>query len=82
MLGNGCKVTAYRKRHLDFSVYFDVAQDLCYCKDVNGLFNAIGIEHEPTQWRILLTVPPKALKQFYFIMGTNIRQFLSFIQYK
>jgi len=39
---------------LDFSVYFEVVQDLCYCKDVNGLFNAVGIEHEPTQRQLFI----------------------------
>jgi len=43
-------------KHLDFSVYFDVVQGFCYCKDVNGLINAIGIEHEPTQLRIFIAV--------------------------
>ena len=35
---------------MDISVYFDVLQHLCYCKDVNGLFNVVRIEHDPTQW--------------------------------
>ena len=48
LLGNDCKSTAYRNRHLEFSVYFDVTEDLCYCKDVEGLFSAVGIDHDPT----------------------------------
>jgi len=53
-LGDGCKVSTQRKRHLDLSVYFEVVQDLCYCNDVNGLFNAVGIEHKPTQWQLFI----------------------------
>ena len=52
LLGDDCKSTAYRNRHLEFSVYFDVIEDLCYCKDVEGLFSAVGIHHNPTQWRL------------------------------
>ena len=43
VLDHDCKSTAYRKRHLMFSVYFDVIEDLCYCKDVEDLFRAVGI---------------------------------------
>ena len=60
LLGDDCKSTAYRKRHLEFSVYFDLIEDHCYCKDVEGLFRAVGIDHDPTQWRLSLTVLPKS----------------------
>ena len=36
LLGNNCKSTDYRNRHLEFSVCFDVIEDLCYCKDVEA----------------------------------------------
>ena len=54
LLGDECKSTAYRKRHLEFSVYFDVVEDLCYCKDVEALFRAVGTDHDPTQWRLFI----------------------------
>ena len=60
--GDGCKSTAYRKRHLEFSVYFDVIGDLCYCKDVEGLFRAVGIDHDSTQWRLFIDSSTKSLK--------------------
>ncbi|CAK8678326.1 unnamed protein product [Clavelina lepadiformis] len=62
LLGDDCKSTAYRNRHLEFSVYFDVIKDLCYCKDVEGLFSAVGIEHDPTQWRLFIESSIKSLK--------------------
>ena len=48
LLGDDCKSIAYRKRHLEFFVYFDAMEDICYCKDVEGLFCAFGIDHDPT----------------------------------
>ena len=48
LLGDDCRSTTYRNRRLGFSVYFDVVEDLCYCKDVEGLFRAVGIDHNPT----------------------------------
>ena len=62
LLGNDCKSTAYRKRHLEFSVYFDVIEDLCYCKDVEGLFRAVGIHHNPTQCWLFIDSSTKSLK--------------------
>ena len=58
------RVLAYRKRHLEFSAYLDVIEDFCYCKDVESLFRAVGIDHDPTQWRLFIdssTKSPKAV---------------------
>ena len=62
LLGDDCKSTAYRNRHLEFSVYFDVIEDLCYCKDVEGLFSAFGIDRDPTQWGLFIDSSTKSLK--------------------
>ena len=69
LLSDDSKSTAYRKRQLEFSVNFDIIEYLCYCKDVEGLFHAVEIDHDPTQWRLSLTVLPKVLKQCYFTMA-------------
>ncbi|KAI6646990.1 hypothetical protein LOD99_8989 [Oopsacas minuta] len=71
LLRDDCKITAYRKRHLDYSVYFDVIQDLCYCKDVNGLFDAVGIEHDPSQWRLFIDSSTKSLKRVLLHNGNK-----------
>ena len=47
---------------MEFSVYFDVIKDLCYCKDVEGLLNAVGIDHDPTEWRLFIDSSTKSLK--------------------
>ena len=64
LLGDDCKSTAYRNRHLEFSVYFDVIEDLCYCKDVEGLFSAVGIDHDPTLWGLFIDSPTIIYAQF------------------
>ena len=65
LLRKDCKSTAYRKRHAQFSVYFTVDGNLCYCKDVNGLFAAIGIEHVPLQWRLFIDSSSRSLKAVF-----------------
>ena len=62
LLGDDCKSTAYRNRHLEISVYFDVIENLCYCKDVEGLFSAVATDHNPTQWRLFIDSSTKSLK--------------------
>ena len=62
LLGDDCKSNANRKRHLEFSVYFDVFEDICYCKDAEGLFRAVGIYHIPTQWRLFIDNSTKSLQ--------------------
>ncbi|CAK8675311.1 unnamed protein product [Clavelina lepadiformis] len=47
---------------LEFSVYFEVFEDLCFCKDVEGLFGAVGIDHDPTQWWRFIDSSTKSLK--------------------
>ncbi|MEL7005851.1 MAG: hypothetical protein AAFN93_24445 [Bacteroidota bacterium] len=62
LLAEDCRSTVYRKRHEEFGVYFDISKDLCYCKDINGMFAAIGIEHKPEEWRLFIDSSTKSLK--------------------
>ena len=63
------KSTAYRNRNLEFFVYFDVIEDLCFCKDVEGLLSAAGIDHDCTQWRLFIDSSTKCLKAVLFRNG-------------
>lgn len=62
LLKKDCKVTVYRKRHELFEGFFDVAEDVCYCKDINGLFNAIGFQHIPSEWRLFIDSSVRSMK--------------------
>jgi len=64
LLDPTCKVTKYRKRHLSFASFFTVPQphSLCYCSDIFGLFNEIGIDYDPSDWRLFMDSSVKSLK--------------------
>ena len=47
---------------MEFSLYFDVIENLCYCKHVEGLFRAVGIDHDPTEWWLFIDNSTKSLK--------------------
>ena len=68
LLKEDCRSTVYRKRHKEFGVFFDIRDDLCFCKDINGLFSAIEIDHNDFSKTIL----QRASKLFYYIMGIII----------
>ena len=50
----GTKVTFYRKRSKDLSGLFSDDGQLCYCNNIPGLFESIGINYDPNDWRLFL----------------------------
>ena len=57
-----CKITSQRTRHEEFAIYFQVIGNLCFCHDVQGLFEAIGMTHDPSEWRLFIDSSTKSLK--------------------
>ena len=64
LLDPTCKVSKYRKRHLSFARFFTVSQpqSLCYCSEIFGVFNEIGIDCNPEDWRLFIDSSVKSLK--------------------
>ena len=62
LLGEDCRSTAYRNRHAEFSIYYTVEDNLCYCQDVNDLFAAIGIVHDPSERQLFIDSSSCSLK--------------------
>ena len=55
LLDPTCKASKYRKRHLGFARFFTVSQphSLCYCSDIFGVFDEIGIDYNPADWSLV-----------------------------
>lgn len=62
LLDKSCKITKYRVRHEDFACFYQMDENLCFCNDVNGLFEHIKIPHEPDQWRLFIDSSSRSLK--------------------
>ena len=64
LLDPTCKVSKYRKFHLSFACFFTISQphSLCYCSDIFGVFNEIGIDYNPTDWHLFVDSSVKSLK--------------------
>ena len=48
LLDDSVQITTQRKRHQDYSSYFTVQDAVCFCNDVRGLFDSIGIPYDPS----------------------------------
>jgi hypothetical protein len=62
VLDKSCKISCQRKRHEPFSQYFETNEDLCFCKDISGLFKEMNVEYKPSQWRLFVDSSSESLK--------------------
>ncbi|KAL6469174.1 hypothetical protein MHYP_G00226980 [Metynnis hypsauchen] len=62
LLDESVQVTAQRKHHQVFSTFFSHQDGLCFCNNVAGLFEAIGITCNPNEWRLFIDSSCKSLK--------------------
>lgn len=62
LLATGVKVSHYRTRNNDLAKFFTVDGPLCYCNDVNGLFESLSEIHSTTDWRLFIDSSKRSLK--------------------
>ncbi|CAH0546759.1 unnamed protein product [Brassicogethes aeneus] len=43
-----------RKRHQNYSYFYADQDQLCFCVNVNELFNEIGLVHDTKHWRLFI----------------------------
>jgi hypothetical protein len=71
LLDPSCKSSVYRKRHHQFASFFSVDDSLCYCSDISGLFEQIGMEHDSSQWRLFIDSSSRSLKAVLLHNGNH-----------
>lgn len=62
LLQKGTKVSVYRKRHEEFSKFFEKTKSICFCKDIDGLMEALGFSHAVHEWRLFIDGSTDSLK--------------------
>ena len=62
LLTLGTKVTFYRQRSKDLSNLFSGDYELCYCNNIPGLFESIGINYDPNDWRLFVDSSKESMK--------------------
>ena len=48
------RISSFCSRHQQLVPFFRKEDDLLFCYDVDGLTNAIGIKHDPQEWRLFI----------------------------
>ncbi|KAI6648233.1 hypothetical protein LOD99_12042 [Oopsacas minuta] len=62
LLDEETKVSFFRTRQSDFSVHFEMQGSLCYCNYVDRVMELLGVQHEPSEWRLSIDSPKYSLK--------------------
>ena len=62
LVSSDVKVTQQRKRQHLFSTYFTLREGVCYCHDIVGLFEGIGIPCYTNDWRLFIDSSQRSLK--------------------
>jgi len=62
LLAADTKVSLYRTRDVELRKFFVKTESLCFCNDINGLFEALGCQHDPNEWRLFIDSSKPSLK--------------------
>ena len=67
LLAPSCKISKPRKQHVIFANFYAMSSDsdhslLCYCTDIQGLFQEIGIAYSASDWHLFIDRSKRSLK--------------------
>jgi len=62
LLEKNVRISSFRSRHQQLVSFFTKEDDLVFCYDVDGLMNALGIKHNPQEWRLFIDSSKLCLK--------------------
>ena len=62
LLDDSVRITYQRKSHRGFPTFFSFSDSLCYCHDIKGLFEAIGIPCNSSDRRLFIDSSSRSLK--------------------
>ena len=62
LLVPGTTISSFRIRNQSLSCYYASAENICYCKDIEGLMTELGCEHSPAHWRLFIDSSKTSLK--------------------
>ena len=62
LLKPGTTISSFRIRNQSLARYYASAENICYCKDIEGLMTELGCEHNPAHWRLFIDSSKTSLK--------------------
>jgi len=66
------KVTPFRTRNQEFKQFFKTMGYFTYCKDIDGLIDAMHMRHSPEQWRLFIDASKTSLKTALLHNGNKL----------
>jgi len=62
LLETGTTISSFRNRNENLARYYASAENICCCKNVDGLMTELGCEHNPVHWRLFIDSSKASLK--------------------
>jgi len=72
VLHHSVKVTTFRTRNHKFEQFFKTVGYITYCKDTDGLMDAMHMRHSPEQWRLFIDASKTSLKAVLLHNGNTL----------
>ena len=72
LLGPETTISSLRIRNQSLAHYYASAENICYCKDIEGLMTELGCEHNPAHCRLFINSSKTSLKAMLLHNG-NIK---------
>jgi hypothetical protein len=69
LLAKGTTISIFRDRNKNFSKFFSMNGNLCFCSDIDGLMMALGYNHNPQEWRLFIDSSKLSLKAVLLHIG-------------
>lgn len=72
LLDEDARVSKFRNRSSDLHQYYSMEDSLCFCNDIKGLFDALGLNYEPSQWRLFIDGSLYSIKAVLLHIGNTL----------
>ena len=72
LLDHSVKVTTFRTRNQEFEQLFKTVGYFIYCKDIDGLMDAMHMRNSPQQWRLFIDASKTILKAVLLHNGNTL----------
>lgn len=69
LLDEDTRITIFRKRSFSLQQYYSMENNLCFCNDIKGLFDALGLIYEPSHWRLFIDASLYSIKAVLLHIG-------------
>ena len=80
MLQKGVKLSLYCKRSQNVISFFQMENELCYCCDIDGLFQFLEQEHDSNEWHLFIDTSKTSVKVVLLYIAISYHQCLLHIQ--